>query len=294
MSTWHNSRQLILYMIPSELLPKLRQFVDGEKQLLVLTGAGVSAESGIPTFRGPEGYWKVGSKNYKPQEIGTFRMFKENPGEVWRWYLFRRTVCQKAQPNPGHKAIVALEQLFGDRFTLITQNVDGLHLRAGNSLDRTFLVHGSLEYVRCSVSCTDELSPFPTEIGPKDRETPLTEADWAALACPNCGQLTRPHILWFDEFYNERHFRFRSSMAAAAGAGMLITVGTSGATNLPNLVVEMILRDGELMVDVNIEPNIFSHAALQSGNGYFLQGPSGEILPALVKELQQLLVKQQS
>lgn len=270
-------------MISSELTTKLQRFAKSDHQLLVLTGAGVSAESGIPTFRGPEGYWKVGSVNYQPQEIGTYRMFQENPKEVWRWYLFRRTVCQQAQPNPGHEAIVALERLFGDRFTLISQNVDGLHLRAGNSLDRTFLVHGTLEYVRCSVNCTNNLYPFPKGIGDFDRETPLTDETMSLLACPNCGALTRPHILWFDEFYNERHFRFRSSLAAAASAGLLITVGTSGATNLPNQVVEMVLRDGELMVDVNIEPNLFSHAAVQSGNGYFLQGPSGEVLPELVQ-----------
>ena len=117
----------------------LADFFHSDKKITILTGAGISAESGIPTFRGTEGYWRIGSTNYKPQTIGTYEMFRKQPEEVWKWFLFRKTVCQKAQPNSGHEAVVELEKVFQDRFTLITQNVDGLHLRAGNSLDRTFL-----------------------------------------------------------------------------------------------------------------------------------------------------------
>ncbi|MEL6134444.1 MAG: Sir2 family NAD-dependent protein deacetylase, partial [Bacteroidota bacterium] len=198
-------------MISEALREQLIQFYKSKKRLIILTGAGVSAESGIPTFRGPEGYWKVGSRNYMPQEIGTQEMFRREPQEVWKWYLFRRTVCQEARPNPGHEAIATLEKMMGDRLTLITQNVDGLHLRAGNSLDRTYLIHGSLEYVRCSVPCSSKLYPFPQGISPKDRDSDVTEDEWKALACPNCGAMTRPHILWFDEYYNEEYFKFKSS-----------------------------------------------------------------------------------
>src|SRR5512136_588391 len=96
-------------------------------RVVVLTGAGISAESGIPTFRGQEGYWVVGSRNYMPTQMATHEMFEQNPDEVWRWYLYRFGVCRDAQPNAGHRAIVVLEEALGDRFTLVTQNIDGLH-----------------------------------------------------------------------------------------------------------------------------------------------------------------------
>ncbi|MCI4668119.1 MAG: NAD-dependent deacetylase [Bacteroidia bacterium] len=270
-------------MISAKLHNEIVDFVKGNGRLTVLTGAGVSAESGIPTFRGPEGYWKVGSKNYTPQEIGTLAMFKRNPKEVWKWYLFRRTVCHEAQPNPGHMAIVEMEKLLGDRFTLITQNVDGLHHRAGNSIEKTFLIHGTLDYVRCSVPCSNKLYPFPKGIEPKQRDSDLSDEEMKVLACPNCGALTRPHILWFDEYYNEEHFRFKSSLDVASETELLITVGTSGATTLPLQVMDTALSSGSMMIDVNIEPNIFAHSAIESGRGHFLQGPSGKVLPEIVE-----------
>ncbi|MFH1625115.1 MAG: Sir2 family NAD-dependent protein deacetylase, partial [Pseudomonadota bacterium] len=104
----------------------LTQFKESDGNLTVLTGAGISAESGIPTFRGKEGYWTIGSKEYRPEEMATLRMFLQDPFEVWQWYLYRRTVCANAHPNSGHTAIVELERIFRDRFCLITQNVDGL------------------------------------------------------------------------------------------------------------------------------------------------------------------------
>lgn len=276
-------------MISEKLQQAILSFLEGKGRLTVLTGAGVSAESGIPTFRGPEGYWQIGSQNYQPQEIGTFRMFEQNPAEVWKWYLFRRTVCHKAQPNPGHRAVFEMEQLLGDRFTLITQNVDGLHLRAGNSLEKTYLIHGTLDYVRCSKSCNNNLYPFPMGIGPKKRDSILSKEEMDLLACPNCGELTRPHILWFDEYYNEKYFRFKSSLAAACETELLITVGTSGATTLPLQVVDSALSAGSLMIDVNIEPSLFSHTAIESGRGHFLQGPSGKILPEIVKVIRRVV-----
>lgn len=268
-------------MIPAALHARLARVIPEAQNVTVLTGAGVSAESGIPTFRGPEGYWQVGSEHYKPQEIGTQRMFRKAPDEVWKWYLFRHTVCRKAAPNAGHRAIVDLEGLLGDRFGLITQNVDGLHLRAGNSRERTFHVHGSLEYVRCSAPCARKLHPFPDGMTPKTRETDLTDADRALLACPDCGANTRPHVLWFDEYYDEEFYRFDSSLRRAGETDVLITVGTSGATNLPNHVVARVIERRGLLIDVNPAPNVFGQAAERTG-GWALQGASGDILPALV------------
>lgn len=267
-----------------ELTAALAAFRRSDRMLTVVTGAGISAESGIPTFRGPEGYWQVGSENYTPQEIGTLAMYRREPEEVWKWYLFRRSVCREAAPNAGHQALVTLEQAFGDRFRLITQNVDGLHLRAGNTPERTYLVHGSLEYMRCGTPCSPTLIPFPDAVPEKTRESPFTDADRALLACPACGDLCRPHVLWFDECYDEEHYRFQSSLAAAEQTGLLITVGTSGGTNLPHHVVRIAAQVRALLVDVNLEPNPFSEAA-ERARGRFLQGPSSEFLPALAAAL---------
>lgn len=271
-------------MLPDTLISVATRALAGGRGITVLTGAGISAESGIPTFRGPEGYWQVGSRNYKPEDIGTLAMFRREPDEVWRWYLFRRTVCGKARPNRAHLALVALEQAFGDRFTLVTQNVDGLHERAGSGPGRTLHVHGSLDYMRCGEDCTPEIHAFPEGVGAYRRETELADADRALLVCPRCGALARPHVLWFDESYDEAHYRFDTALRVAAGTGLLITVGTSGATNLPNHVLNLVIRSGGKVIDVNVEPNLFGRMATVNG-GFSLLGRSGEVLPALVDAL---------
>src|ERR1700690_5389 len=120
------------------LLDELRM---GNPRVLVLTGAGISAERGIPTFRGSDGYWVVGSKNYMPEEMATRQMFRSHPEEVWRWYLYRFGACRHAEPNLAHRALVDLEASLCDRFTLVTQNIDGLHRRAGSSVERTYSIH---------------------------------------------------------------------------------------------------------------------------------------------------------
>ena len=259
----------------------IRGVAEKNGRLVVLTGAGISAESGIPTFRGPEGFWTVGSKEYRPEEMATFAMFSRNPDEVWQWYLYRLGVCRGGEPNAGHRAVVELEQLLGDRFLLITQNVDGLHLRAGNTLERTFQIHGNIDYMRCAADCTRDFFPLPEGVATKAKDEPLTDADRAALVCPNCGGRSRPHVLWFDECYDEEHYRFNSSIQAAVAADMLLSVGTSGATNLPMQVGSIAAQKGALLVDVNPDSNPFSNMAERSG-GFFCQGPAGEILPGFV------------
>ncbi|MFC2172386.1 NAD-dependent deacetylase, partial [Acidobacteriota bacterium] len=141
------------------LIQALIEFKQADGLLTVLTGAGISAESGIPTFRGPEGYWTVGSREYHPQEMATYSMFTQDAEAVWNWYLFRMGVCGRARPNPGHDAVVELERAFKDRFILITQNVDGLHLRAGNSPTLTYQIHGNIFSMRCSRECSREIYP---------------------------------------------------------------------------------------------------------------------------------------
>jgi NAD-dependent deacetylase len=261
----------------------LHEFAKGTGRLTVLTGAGISAESNIPTFRGPEGYWTIGSKEYQPQEMATYQMFAQKPDEVWKWYLYRLGVCKRALPNPGHHALVEMEALFGNRFTLITQNVDNLHIRAGNSLDRTFQIHGNVYFMRCLRECTRNVFPIPEALTGKEKNDPLTGQDRQLLLCPDCGSRTRPHVLWFDEIYNEHYYRYHSALKVARETELLIVVGTSGATNLPNQVVwEVKQRDGIIM-DINIEKNPFSHAALNSKQGFFIQQPGGQALPDIVQ-----------
>ncbi len=263
----------------------LREIAQGTGRITVMTGAGISAESGIPTFRGPEGYWTVGSKLYQPQEMATFHMFTLQPDELWRWYLYRMGICRQASPNSGHMALVAMEQLLGDRFTLITQNIDGLHLRAGNSLARTYQIHGNVSCMRCSMECSEEIYPIPEAVRPKTKEEHLTDADRHHLRCPLCGARSRPHVLLFDENYNEHHYHFESSIKAAQETELLLVVGTAGATNLPNQVArEVFLRDG-VIIDVNIETNPFAKLAKTSTRGFFLQQSSASALPAILQAM---------
>ena len=260
----------------------LQKVAEGDELITILTGAGISAESGIPTFRGPEGYWTVGSKVYQPQEMATFHMFSQIPDEVWTWYLYRLGVCNAAQPNPGHYALVAMEQHFGDRFTLITQNIDGLHLRAGNSLERTYQIHGNVSSMRCSLECSEEVYPIPEIVRPKKKEEKLSDSDRHNLRCPLCGARTRPHVLLFDESYNEHHYHFYSSLHTARQTSLLIIVGTAGATNLPNQVAREVYRNDGIIVDINIEPNPFSQLAQGTQRGFFIQQSSATALPELL------------
>lgn len=269
-----------------KLFQLLHEFKELQGNLTILTGAGISAESGIPTFRGKDGYWTVGSQVYQPQQLATLHMFRMMPAEVWQWYLYRKTICAQAVPNAGHAAIAELEKLLQDRFCLITQNVDGLHLRAGNSLARTYQIHGNINYMRCSDECSTDVVPIPSEIPPKTKNVPLTDAEQRLLVCPRCGAASRPHVLWFDECYDEHYFRFDSSLQRARMTDLLLVVGTSGATNLPMQVGAVAAQRGAALIDVNPEPNPFSHLAHTSTAGYYYCGKGSEILPRMVEFLQ--------
>lgn len=272
-------------MIPDQIKQVLLEFARSSKRMTVLTGAGISAESGVPTFRGPEGYWTVGSREYHPQAMATGRMFQEEPYEVWKWYLYRMGVCAGAEPNPGHLALVKMEERFPGNFKLITQNVDNLHLRAGNSLENTYQIHGNIFYVRCTADCGGGISPLPEGLEAKQKGEELGDADKALLTCPRCGSLIRPHVLWFDESYNEAYYRFNSSLEVASRTDLLLTVGTSGATNLPSQVAWRVFQNGGTMIDINIERNPFAELAEGSPGGAFIQGASAAILPEIAKHL---------
>ena len=251
-------------------------------RVVVLTGAGISAESGIPTFRGREGYWTIGSRNHVPQEMATQAMFRRRPDEVWRWYLYRFGACRAAQPNDGHRALVALEAALGDRLDLVTQNIDGLHRRAGSR--RVFTIHGDAAWVRCAADCGLGRLPLP-EVRVADPHAALPAEEWARLRCPRCGGWLRPHVLWFDECYDEENYRFDSTVRAATEADLLLVVGTSGATNLPMRVGQLCFTNGAALVDVNPEENPFSELAERSRRGFFARGSSTARLPAIVEAL---------
>ena len=256
-------------------------FTDKQSLITVLTGAGISAESGIPTFRGPEGYWTVGSKVYMPQEMATLEMFTTHPEEVWQWYLYRLGACLQAEPNPGHTALAQMEQALGDQFALVTQNIDNLHIRAGNSLERTYQIHGNINFTRCSRACTPELHTLPEGLRKKRDNSFLDDHEVQLLHCPDCGKWLRPHVLWFDEYYDEEYYRYESSMALANKTELLIIVGTSGATTLPNHIANTVYDRGKTIIDINIEEDAFSSLAQNTPQGLFIKANSAEALPAI-------------
>ncbi len=239
-----------------------------ERPLVVVTGAGFSAASGIPTFRGPEGYWTVGSRQYHPQEMATHEAWTRMPREVWRWYLYRRGVCRRAEPNPAHHALVALERRLGDAFRLVTQNVDGLHVRAGQSRERLAEVHGDIDRMRDER--TDEILPLPEAAVLRDREDPLDDATWRLLHHPRTGVPCRPHILWFDEFYEERLYRSDTAVRWGRTASAVVVIGTSGAARMPWLVAQAGMAADAVLVDVNPEDNPFRQLAADARRGGWL------------------------
>ena len=194
----------------------MKRYAGKPRLELVFTGAGISSESGIPTFRGPEGYWTVGSKVYQPMELATQSAFSETPWEVWRWYLYREAVCRTAQPNAGHRAITAISKCIGSSQTpLMTQNVDGLHRRADFPASDLYEVHGHIGEMRCAARCSwDRWSLPQLDLTPEKVKSLTDDTLEETLRCPKCGSISRPHVLWFDEYYEEALFRSESALSA--------------------------------------------------------------------------------
>jgi NAD-dependent deacetylase len=262
-----------------DVLKPLHDIAEANGKIVFLTGAGISAESGIPTFRGPEGFWTVGSRTYHPEELATWATFSRQPDLVWPWYLWRRKTCREAEPNGAHQALAAIETHLGDRFTLVTQNVDGLHLRAGSTAERTYEIHGNIDYFRCINGC-----------GPRRQipNLPHVDAkaafhtDWAEpLSCSRCRTWMRPHVLWFDESYNENHYRFDSTMEAVAQADAVIVVGTTGTTSLPAHMLQIAKMRDIPLYDINPEDNPFARAAMK-GRGGWLRATATEGMAAVL------------
>jgi len=224
----------------------------------VMTGAGISAESGVPTFRGEEGLWK----KFRPEELANFQAFIRNPDLVWEWYSYRRKLIHEVKPNPGHHALVDLERRVSD-FTLVTQNVDNLHSRAGSK--NIVELHGNIERSYC-IDCQKSASEV------------LLEAVKGAPRCDSCGGLIRPDVVWFGEMLPAGVFA--RAEAAARRCQVFLSIGTSSVVYPAASLPFSALEHGAYVVEVNREETDLSSRAHET-----LLGNSGEILPQLLSHL---------
>ncbi len=254
-----------------------------------LTGAGISADSGIPTYRGSDGIWVKGTKFHKPEEFGTFNYFRTHQEEVWQYTLFRKKMIENAQPNESHFILAEMEQLLDDRFHLITQNVDNLHRRAGNK--RLYEIHGNYREVKCSSTSCKDIRPIPPILNGKDLKEELLPEELDALKCPECGDWIRPNILWFDEFYDERTHKKFSALKVAKNSGILFIVGTSGATNLPMEIARTTLRYGGYVVDLNIEDNHFTKLLENKKHAVIIRERSTDVLKLIKEKIESCISK---
>ncbi len=232
-----------------------RTWIRDASSVVVLTGAGISAESGIPTFRGGGGLWK----EFRPEDLATPEAFARDPKLVWNWYNWRRTMIAGAEPNAGHRALAALERS-KPRFRLVTQNVDGLHERAGS---RNILrLHGDIWTVRC-LACGKES---------RDERAPLEEIP---PHC-GCGGLLRPGVVWFGETLP--HEVWDAAVEATSDADVLLVVGTSAVVYPAAGLVPLAKSCGARVIECNMEETPFS-AELDCS----LRGQAGELLPQLIE-----------
>lgn len=232
--------------------------LDDRTYVLVLTGAGVSAESGIPTFRDANGLWE----SHRVEDVASPDGFDRDPALVWRFYSERRKAAKPCVPNPGHRALVEVEKRLGDRFLLATQNIDGLHRAAGS--ERVVEMHGNLFTTRCA-SC--KRHPFADE----------STYD-AVPRCTACGGQLRPHIVWFGERLDPRDLERIDSFLHGASRQRLVflAAGTSGVVYPAAGLVDVARRRGGDTWLVNAEPPDNRHSF-----DHFIQGKSGEVLPGL-------------
>lgn len=234
---------------------QVRELLREKVRICVLTGAGISAESGIPTFRGADGLWR----KFRPDQLATPEAFARDPRLVWEWYDWRRGLIAQARPNPGHEALARLERRCPD-FLLVTQNVDGLHLLAGSR--RVLRLHGDIWELRCTACGRSR----------EDRSAPLPELP---PRCPDCGGLLRPGVVWFGESLPPG--AFETAAAAARGSEAFLIVGTAGAVEPAAALARRAREAGAFVVEVNLEASALSGLADVS-----FRGKAGELLPELV------------
>ncbi len=235
-----------------EFLKQLEQ----SASVLFFTGAGISAESGISTFRGKDGLWN----KLKPEELANFNAFLKNPDRVWEWYQYRRKIIRNSRPNPAHKAIAEMEGYF-EEVVVVTQNIDNLHRRAGSS--EIYELHGNIERNYC-IKCR------------KRYDSPNLGFDDKVPKCSECGGLIRPDVVWFGEMLPQDVFT--SAENAAAKCDICFVVGTSAVVYPAAYIPVTAKNSGAYVVEINIEPTEIS-----SSVNYSIMGKAGEILPQILK-----------
>jgi NAD-dependent deacetylase len=240
-----------------EIPPRLIEIIHSSQKLVVLTGAGISSESGVPTFRDAQtGLWA----QFKPEELATPEAFLKNPKKVWEWYAYRREKISQVKPNPGHFALAELEKRI-PHFTLITQNVDGLHKQAGSR--NIIELHGNIHRTKC----------FKEEVVVES----WGETEEIPPRCPHCGGMLRPDVVWFGEPLPIQ--AFQEAIEASQSCDLFFSVGTSSLVYPAASLPYEALQHGAKVIEINPEETeLTPHAH------YFLRGPSGKILPALVEK----------
>jgi len=224
----------------------------------VLTGAGISAESGVPTFRGQQGLWK----KFRPEQLATMDAFLASPDVVWEWYNWRRELIAETKPNPGHLALRDMEALFDD-FTLITQNVDNLHRLAGST--RILELHGNIYRNKCA-DCGRQFGEG-LEIDPG-----------AIPTCQKCGGRIRPDVVWFGEMLPAEVIE--AAFLKSEQVEVFFTVGTSALVHPAASLPLLAKRHGATLIEINPERTPLSEYA-----DFSFQAKSGELLPELVSRL---------
>lgn len=243
------------------MIEKAIEILKSAKSLFTLTGAGISAESGIPTFRGADGLWK----NYSATDLATPQAFRKDPKIVWEWYHWRQGIISKAEPNPAHYALVALEKKMA-RFLLLTQNVDNLHPRAGS--ENVLELHGNIFRTRC-LACG--------EIA--DYQKPPKPANSTLPKC-TCGGLLRPDVVWFGEAIPQDIWQNSLDFLSQADAALIC--GTSGIVWPAAAIPEIAQHGNTKTIEINLEPTPVSSIVDVS-----IQGKAGEVLPKIVAALGQ-------
>src|SRR3989449_11471938 len=235
-------------------IQEVRARLSTARAVTVLTGAGISADSGVPTFRGTDGLWR----NFRAEDLATPEAVARDPRLVWEWYNWRRENIAGKLPNPAHATLVEMERRF-DRFWLITQNVDGLHPRAGST--KLSEIHGNIWKVRCT-QCghvgTNRAVPIP--IPPR---------------CPTCNGLLRPHIVWFGESLDPADLEH--SLAAVRSCEVLLIIGTSGIVYPAASFASLAKEAGALVAEVNLDPTPNTQSV-----DIAIQGRAAEVVPELL------------
>jgi NAD-dependent deacetylase len=242
-----------------QISDELIQTVTAAKKVCVLTGAGISAESGVPTFRG--GGQSAVWKGMPFEEISSARMVKENLAEVWDWFDYRRGVLKDCQPNEAHRALMLWESRLRENFLLVTQNIDGLHTQAGS---RNILeLHGNIQRLKCTKGCRLKYEMLPTEI-PHSPEI-----------CDLCDAPLRPDVVLFGEMLPEGYFEY--AVEFVADCDLFLSIGTSAVVYPAASLAEIAKRKGAFCLEINPEETPASYLFDES-----LRGKAGEILPFII------------